>query len=227
MDRIRVLLVDDHPIFLEGLYTILRLRDPEIEVVGTATNGDEALTLERELEPDVVLLDIRMPVHDGVTVAREMCRRRPEVKIIMLTTFDDRQLLTDAVRAGAKGYLVKDAHAGEIIEAIKHVSRNNLLISGNLVLKLGGPSPNESFQVQSTGQTAESGLVAELSEREREVLAGIARGKSNGEIAEELSLSEKTVRNYISHIYEVLNIHTRTKAALWALENARLLGFDR
>jgi two-component system, NarL family, response regulator LiaR len=219
MSSIRVLLVDDHPVFLEGLYTILRLRDPEIEVVGTATDGNEALRLERELSPDVVLLDIKMPILDGVTVARELCLRRPDIKIIMLTTFDDRRLITDALRAGAKGYLVKDAHAAEIIEAIKHVSRNNVLISGNLALKLsesGGPAPSRQGDA---GEESSMDALAELSDREREVLQCIAQGLNNGEIAAKLTLSEKTVRNYISRIYEILNIHTRTKAALWALQN--------
>jgi DNA-binding NarL/FixJ family response regulator len=222
MGRVRVLIVDDHPVFLEGLYTILSLKDPEIEVVGTALNGAEALEKEEVLNPDVVLLDIKMPVMDGVELARRMRARREEIKIIMLTTFDDAELIKQALSAGAKGYLLKDAHAVQIIEAIKHTHRENVVLSGDLALRLTSlPSAQASKSASQARSGRETGVLRELSERELDVLRLLARGRSNVEIGRELSLSEKTIRNYISHIYEVLNIHTRTKAALWALENLK------
>jgi DNA-binding NarL/FixJ family response regulator len=216
MSKIRVLIVDDHAVFLEGLYTLLRLEDPEIEVVGTALNGQEALEKERRLDPDVVLLDIKMPLIDGVEVARRMKRRRPEVRILMLTTFDDRELISGALAAGANGYLLKDAHADDVIEAIKSVNRGNVLISGDLALKLsegGGEPPSVAGDVSAD--------LSELSNREIEVLRLVSQGKSNQEIGDALHISEKTVRNYVSHIYDVLNVHSRTRAALWAVQNLR------
>ncbi len=207
-------MVDDHAVFLEGLYTLLKLEGTDIEVVGTALNGQEALEKERELEPDVVLLDIRMPLIDGVEVARRMKQRRPAVRILMLTTFDDRDLIRGAIEAGANGYLLKDAHAADVIEAIRSVNQGNVLISGDLALKL------------SSGRKAAAGPQAvplppgeQLSEREMQVLRLMSEGRNNREISEALGLSEKTVRNYVSRIYDVLNVHTRTRAALWAAEN--------
>jgi DNA-binding NarL/FixJ family response regulator len=228
MKTIRVLIVDDHPIFLEGLLTALTLRDPGLEVVGTAENGERAIEMGRSLVPDVVLLDIKMPHMSGVEVARIMVAERPEIKIIILTTFDDKQLIKDALRAGAKGYLLKDSNAGQIIEAIKHVSGENVLISGDLALRLSEPDIGSADRAKGSGgvpdrapqpETVDSGLVGELSPRELEVIRLIGLGKTNGEIGELLFISEKTVRNHISHIYEILNIHTRTKAALWAIQN--------
>jgi DNA-binding NarL/FixJ family response regulator len=244
MSKIRVVLVDDHPVFLEGLYTILRLRDPEIEVVGTATNGEEALKSCEQLQPNVVLLDIKMPVMDGVEAARALKERFPATAIIMLTTFDDRPLIRDALGAGATGYLLKDAEVGQIVAAIKQVSEKNIVISGDLALKLAvepesaeersdhgapdrrridptGSAPNWPLRVEdpSSDEAQESALIDELSERQQEVLRLLARGKTNAEISAELFLSEKTVRNYISQIYEVINVHTRTKAATWAMHH--------
>jgi DNA-binding NarL/FixJ family response regulator len=223
-----VLLVDDHPVFLEGLFTILSLRDPEIEVVGTATNGREALDAAEELAPDVILLDIKMPVMDGVDVARILKDRMPSIAIIMLTTFDDRPLIRSALQAGATGYLLKDAEAGQIVDAIKHVTRENIVISGDLAIRLSAGEPSveradtntksdQSAYPEATKHDVE--IIEELSERQRDILRLLARGLSNHEISRELFLSEKTVRNYVSQIYEMLNIHTRTKVALWALQH--------
>lgn len=224
MARIRVLIVDDHAVFLEGLVTLLRLEDHEIEVVGTALNGQEALELDAELTPDVVLLDIQMPILDGVEVARRLRQRRPSANILMLTTFNDRSLISDALAAGANGYLLKDAHAVDVIQAIKNVHDGHILISADVARALSEGSP-----VRPTVQrpSIPDGVALEgLSPREIDVLQLLAEGKTNREIGESLNLSEKTVRNYVSRIYDVLNLHSRTRAALWATENLKSLRDD-
>ena len=219
MARIKVLIVDDHAVFLEGLVTLLRLEDREIEVVGTALNGQEALELDAELTPDVVLLDIQMPILDGVEVARRIKQRRPEANILMLTTFNDRSLISDALAAGANGYLLKDAHAVDVINAIKSVHEGHILISADVARALSEGAP-----ARPTAQRAsmpEGAALEGLSPREIDVLKLLAEGKTNREIGDSLHLSEKTVRNYVSHIYDALNLHSRTRAALWATENLK------
>lgn len=213
MSKIKVLAVDNHAVFLEGLVTLIRIEDPGIDVVGTAFNGQEALELEEKLGPDVVLLDIQMPIIDGVEVARRMKARRPDLKILMLTTFNDRKLITDALSVGANGYLLKDAHADEVIRAIRNVHDGHVLISSDVARRLSVGDPSVP--------SINSDKIGDLTLREREVLRLLSQGKSNQEISNELNLSEKTVRNYVSHIYDVLNIHSRTRAALWATENLR------
>jgi DNA-binding NarL/FixJ family response regulator len=220
MGKIRVLAVDDHAVVLEGLCTLLRLEDPDIEVVGTALNGQEALEREQELVPDVVLLDIKMPIIDGVEVARRLKRRRPDVKILMLTTFDDRDLIAGALEAGANGYLLKDASAADVIDAIKHVNNGNVLLSGDLAVKLSS-RPVVDQSPRNVGIDVDPAALEGLSEREVQVLRLMAEGKSNPEISKDLNLGEKTVRNYVSHIYDALNVHSRTRAALWAADNLR------
>lgn len=213
MSKIKVLAVDNHAVFLEGLVTLIRIEDPGIDVVGTAFNGQEALELEKKLEPDVVLLDIQMPIIDGVEVARRLKARRPDIKILMLTTFNDRKLITDALSVGANGYLLKDAHADEVIRAIRNVYDGHVLMSSDVARSLSRPdAPTPNLDPDKVG---------DLTRREQEVLQLLSQGKSNTEIGEELHLSEKTVRNYVSHIYDVLNIHSRTRAALWATDNLR------
>ena len=214
MKRIKVLIVDDHPIFLEGLKTVLSLRDPEIEIVGTALEGHEALERDEELQPDVVLADIKMPVMDGVTLAGRLLERRTSVKIIMLTTFDDRDLIQDALDAGAKGYMLKGSKPETVIHAIKYVNEGNVILSGDLAAKL-----SSTERVSDSHQTSHQAIIKELSARELQILRLVANGMSNPEIARRLGITEKTVRNYVSHIYEILDVHTRTKAVLWALKN--------
>jgi len=232
MKRIRVLIADDHPIFLEGLKTFISLEDPGIEIVATATNGREAVEGERLHQPDVVLMDIKMPVMDGIAAALAMRARRPGVKIIMLTTFDDRELIANAIRAGAKGYLLKDARADEVVRAIRTVHEGNMLILDVAADKLFQRTENAAGgrdarpEVDGRGPAKPAGarsapLPAEfcaLTEREREILSLIARGFSDAEIGEELFISEKTVRNYVSHIYEILDAPSRAHAIRWAIE---------
>lgn len=220
MAKVRTLIVDDHAVFLEGLVTLLRLEDSDIEVVGTALNGQEALEVEERLAPDVVVLDIQMPVMDGVEVARRLKQRRSEVKILMLTTFNDRHLISDALAAGANGYLLKDAHAVDVIQAIKNVHEGHVLISAETVRSLVEAAEETSARSPAF-DTIESAMLQDLSAREVDVLRLLSVGKNNREISQDLHLSEKTVRNYVSRIYDVLDVHSRTRAALWAVKNLR------
>lgn len=213
MKRIRVLVADDHPVFLEGMCTILSLRDPEVEVVGTARDGAEALQQTRERDPDVVLLDIKMPRMSGVEAAKKMVAEKPERNIIMLTTFDDRELIMQALRAGAKGYILKDAPAAQIIQAIKTVHSGNALFSPQILDKLSGAEVR-----RRAAEAASADASQELTSREWDIVRLMARGRDNSQIADELFLSEKTVRNYVSRIYEVLGVHNRTQAVLWAID---------
>jgi DNA-binding NarL/FixJ family response regulator len=210
---IRLLVADDHPALLEGLCTVLTLNDPELEIVATATNGKDAVAAAARSDPDVILMDIKMPEMSGVEAARAMRKERPDLKILMLTTFDDRELIADAMAAGAKGYILKDTPLLEIIDAIKAVHHGQVLMSERVAAKLDWTAKSEA---EATGPTPPE--IEELSNREREILRLIAGGRNNRQIAEELFISEKTVRNYVSRIYEVLGLHNRTRVALWARE---------
>ena len=219
MKKLRLLLADDHPLFLEGLSTVLSLKDPELEVVGTVSNGQEAVEMEKDLSPDVVLMDIKMPVMDGIEAARLIRSRRKDIKIVMLTTFDDGELVTGALRAGADGYILKDTPAQEVIDDIKSIYHGNVLMSQQAAKKV---LQMELRETDEGSKSVEPGSVNGLTEREQQILGLLGKGKDNLEIAAELFISEKTVRNYISRIYDVLGVHNRTKAVLWAREHGFL-----
>ena len=211
----RVLIVDDHGVFLEGLKTILNLEmTGDLRVVGTASNGAEAIELEEQLRPDVVLLDIKMPGMDGVEVARVLRSRRPPIKIVMLTTFDDRELIASALNAGADGYLLKDVESEQIVQAVRSAARGHVLISGDLAQEL-----THSNQATRAADSADEAVPQDLTHRELQILLRLARGMKNREIGDALGISEKTVRNYITRIYDVLGVDSRTKAVIWAFAN--------
>ncbi len=234
MAEIRVMVADDHPIFLEGLCTVLPLEDPELVIVGTAANGSEAVELEKMHSPDVVLLDIKMPLMNGVEAARQMIDNNADVKIIMLTTFDDLELIEQALQAGAKGYILKDTPVKTIVSSIHTVYEGNVLLSEEVARKLiDSVERDRAAIIDEDKTTLDSGTAVddannlqsdvpgcfyELSAKEKAILEHMVSGKSNPEIAEELYLSEKTVRNYISHIYDILGVNNRTQAVLWAVK---------
>ncbi len=212
-EPIRVLIVDDQRLMREGLRTLLEL-EPGIEVVGEAADGREALARYEESKPDVVLMDVRMPVMDGVEATRRLTESDPSAKVIILTTFDDDAYVFDGLRAGALGYLLKDVSGADLAEAIRTVAGGGALIEPSVARKVVKAFARLSPQQRST----EPVLAEPLSEREKEVLRLLAQGLSNREIAERLFLAEGTVKNYVTSILQKTGARDRTQAAILARE---------
>lgn len=210
---IRVLLVDDQPLFREGLATLLTIHE-DIEVVGEAENGRDGVDLAAQLQPDVVLMDVRMPVLDGVAATRQLHQEQPHIPVIILTTFDDDDYVFDGLRAGAIGYLLKDVSSQKLIEAIKTAVRGETFLQPSVAAKVVA----ELNRVASRAHSRPQPLVEPLSERELEILRVLAGGASNREIAAQLFIAEGTVKNHVTNILGKLNARDRTQAALIAKE---------
>lgn len=210
---IRLLLVDDQALFREGLRTLLSVY-PELSVVGEAANGEEALQQAEILRPDVVLMDLRMPVLDGVTATRRLKETRPSSRVIILTTFDDDEYVFDGLRAGAVGYLLKDVSSEKLVEAIRTTARGESFLQPNIAAKLVA----EFARMDETATPQAQQLVEPLSQRELEILALVAEGASNKEIAAELFIAEGTVKNHVTNILSKMGVRDRTQAALKARE---------
>jgi DNA-binding NarL/FixJ family response regulator len=212
--KIRVLLADDQRLMRDGLRTLLELED-DLEVVGEAENGRAALELAAGLRPDVVLMDVRMPEMDGVEATRQLAARQPESRVIILTTFDDESIIFEGLRAGALGYLLKDVSGEELAAAIREVHRGGALIQPSVARKVLA----EFSRLPAASPVSNVVLPGEnLSERETEILKLVGRGLSNKEIGLRLSLTEGTVKNYVSAILQKLGVQDRTQAALKARE---------
>ena len=211
---ISVLLVDDQALFREGLETLLSVHQ-DIQVVGQAGNGQEAVDLAARLRPDVVLMDVRMPVLDGVGATRRIKAIQPQCRVIVLTTFDDDEYIFDALRTGAVGYLLKDVASSRLVEAIRAAARGESILQPSVAAKVIAEFSRVSSMVPAA-QAEE--LVEPLSERELEILGWIARGASNKEIAGRLFIAEGTVKNHVTHILGKLGVRDRTQAALRARE---------
>lgn len=209
---IRVLIVDDHLVVREGLRTILEVAG-DLEPVGEAAGGAEALDLVAELSPDVVLMDLRMPGMDGIQAIQQIKARHPEVEIVILTTYDDDDYIVQGLRAGARGYLLKDADRQSLFEAIRAAARGESLLPSAVVDKvvahLARPRP------------APAGA---LSDREQEVLGLLAEGALNREIARELHISERTVKAHVSGIFNKLGVNSRAEAVAVAMRRGLLPG---
>lgn len=213
---IRLLLVEDQEIVRRGLKTLLETK-PDLQVVGEAGNGQQAIELVDLLqstaqEPDVILMDIRMPIMDGVTATEHLCQQFPGIKILVLTTFDDAQYIAEALRVGAKGYLLKDTPSDELAEVIRSIHRGYTQFGPGILEKMMAKTPTSDPEAP---EELPPGL-QDLTTREKQVLRMIATGASNREIAQALFLSEGTVRNHISHILTRLNLRDRTQAAIIA-----------
>jgi DNA-binding NarL/FixJ family response regulator len=203
----RVLIVDDQALFREGLRTVLSVQG--IDVVGEAANGDEAVKLAERLAPDVVLMDLRMPVLDGVEATRRIAKLPHAPRIIALTTFDDDESVFEALRAGALGYLLKDTRSEKLVEAISLAARGESFLPPNIAAKVVG-----EFARIAAPPKRDAAAELGLSEREVAVLRELARGASNKEIAVALSIAEGTVKNHVTNIFGKLGVEDRTQAAL-------------
>jgi DNA-binding NarL/FixJ family response regulator len=207
-DPIRVLLVDDHQVVRRGLRTFLEVQD-DIEVVGEAGDGTEGVARTEELHPDIVLMDIRMPGTDGIEALRKLREQDNPVKVLVVTSFTEQRTVVPALRAGASGYVFKDIDPEALADAIRSVHAGHVLLQPEVAEALIAQDDHGGGQGRGTS----------LTEREREVLALIADGRSNREIARALVLSEKTVKTHVSNILMKLDLADRTQAALWAVRH--------
>lgn len=208
---IRLLLVDDQALIVHGLKAMLEL-EPDLQVAGIAQNGKVAIQQVEALQPDLVLMDVQMPVMDGRAATRIICQQFPAVKVLILSTFDDEQYISDTIRAGAKGYLIKDMPADELVQAIRMTHRGYTQMAPGLMAKL----------MASTAATEVSDLERSpadlefLTPRERDVLRLISNGATNRAIAEQLYISEGTVKTHVAHLFDRLNLRNRSQLAIFA-----------
>lgn len=209
MNRVRLLLADDHRMFRQGLRELIE-RKTTFEVVGEARTGREVLAQIDTLQPDIVLLDIQMPDLDGIAVARQLADSHPTIMIIMLTMHRQDQHLLDAIKAGVKGYLLKDADAEELLAVIQRVAQGESALDPALTAQVFAAVRHPPPQLD---------IIETLTERERDVLRLLAGGHDNRAIAAQLYLSEKTVGNRLSEIFQKLNVTNRTQAALLAVQH--------
>jgi DNA-binding NarL/FixJ family response regulator len=205
---IRVFLLDDHEVVRRGVGELLD-NEPDLEVVGEASTAADALARVPAVRPDVAVLDVRLPDGDGVTVCRELRSRLPELRCLMLTSFADEEALFDAIMAGAAGYVLKQIRGTELVDAIRTVATGQSLLD---------PRTTARMLERMRSTAAKSDPLAELTDQERTVLRLIGEGLTNREIGERMFLSEKTVKNYVSHLLAKLGIQRRTQAAVLATE---------
>ncbi|MBV6449949.1 MAG: Oxygen regulatory protein NreC [Anaerolineales bacterium] len=207
----KILLCDDQAVIRDGLEMLLTL-EKDMQVVGSASDGAEALELAAQKRPDLILMDLKMPGVNGIEATRQLRAKFPEIKILVLTTYDDDEWLFDAIRAGASGYLLKDTPRQKIIEAIRGTMDGKSFLDPAVAGKLMN-------QVVSNQKQPASILAEKLTERELDVLRLLAKGFPNSEIASQLHLSEGTVRNHVSAILEKLGVSDRTQAAVIAIQH--------
>lgn len=209
-EPVRVLIADDHPLFRNGMRALLDA-DPDTEIAGEATTGEEAVTLAATLQPEVILMDIQMPGISGIEATRQILHSSPHIRILIVTMFEDDQSVFTAMRAGARGYVLKGARPEDILRAIQAVGSGEAIFSPSIATRMldffSGLKPSSFPQA-----------LPELTDRERTILDMIAQGQSNAAIAKQLVLSPKTVSNYVSNIFSKLQVADRVQAMLRARE---------
>lgn len=211
MTKTRILLVDDHAIVRLGLMTLLN-DQPDMEVVGEAGTAAEAVARTEQLKPDVILMDIRLPGEGGIEAARQVSSRFPDSRVVVLTSFADDELILRAINAGAVGYVLKQVGNDELLRAIRAAASGQALLDPATTARL-------LSRVREAERKAEEDAFRELSDREMDVLVHLARGKTNAEIGSILNLSEKTVGNYVSNMFEKLALKNRIELAAYAYEH--------
>jgi DNA-binding NarL/FixJ family response regulator len=214
VEALRVLIADDHQFFRDGVRALLDTQ-PDMEYAGEAASGDEAVRLCAELQPDMVLMDVQMPGMSGVEATRHIRSSSPQIRVLVVTMFEDDQLVFAAMRAGARGYILKGARHDDMVRAIRAVGSGEAIFSPTIAVKLV-----DYFATLNLRRPPE--VFPELSDRERDILALLAQGYKNSEIAERLVLSPKTVRNYVSNVISKLQVADRAQAIL----RAKDAGFD-
>lgn len=210
MEPLRILIADDHPLFRHGLAALLSA-NPDFEVVGEATSGEEAIALAAKLQPDVILMDIQMPLVNGIEATRRVLHTSPSIRILIVTMFEDDGSVFTAMKAGARGYVLKDMQKADMLRAIRSVGRGEAIFSPAIATRL-------LHFFSEPRQTTPAQLFPELTEREREILDLIAQGLNNTDIAKKLVLSPNTVRNYVSNIFSKLQVADRAQAIIRARE---------
>jgi DNA-binding NarL/FixJ family response regulator len=211
MEALRILVAEDHPLFRKGMISLLS-SVPEFEVVGEAPTGEEAVVRAAHLQPDVVLMDLQMPEVNGIEATRRILQESPSVRVLVVTLFEDEESVFMALRAGARGYVLKDADEEEIVHAIRAVGKGEAIFSPNVATRV------LAYFAASSPGGATSQVFPTLTDREREILTLIAQGHPNPSIARQLSLSTKTVGNYVSNIFTKLQVADRAQAIIRARE---------
>ncbi len=218
--KITVLIADDHTLLRQGLVKLLELHDT-IDVVGQAVNGQQAVDLLREIQPDVVLMDINMPGLNGIEATRQLRKEYPNLPVLALTIHDDEEYVSEMIRAGASGYILKDSEPGSVVQAITRLAMGESYFPSYLMEKV-----MERFHLLVREQSEEQPLhrqtteeMTKLTNREYEVLQCIVNGMGNKEIAQALYISEKTVKNHITNVFRKLNVFDRTQAAVYAVQH--------
>ena len=208
---IKLLLVDDQIIFRQGLSSLLSLED-DLEVVGEASHGKEAIALAATQQPDVILMDVRMPVCNGVEATEEIHARYPWIRILVFTTFDDDEYVFQSLQAGALGYLLKSTSAQEVAEAIRNLHRGYSQLGPTI-------APKVFSNINADTEAKKTDYHGQFSERELDILKQLGQGKRNREIAKNLNLTEGTIKNHLTNIFCQLDVRDRTQAALWARDH--------
>jgi len=220
MEAIKVIIVDDQNLIREGLSSILKI-NKEVDVIATASNGNEAVKIALEKNPDIILMDIRMPIMDGLTALKIIKEKKPNIKIIMLTTFDDDEYIVKSLRAGAEGYLLKDIPTDDLIRALKQVKYGTFQASKSVITRLSKYLTSTNIEEKEETLEMMKDCYNILNNKEKQIFECLGKGFTNKEIALQLNLTEGTIKNYMTNILASFEMRDRTQLALLAFK----LGF--